>query len=131
MWLRWAVLSADNSSSRERGDELSLTALLSEVVLPVLAILTPQGELESVAVRRTGNDEPDPGSHIVQLRLVGEPFSWFAHVPGQVDEDYGQMRTRLASELQDFIAESKFAWAELRPWPSETPPSSTRRPQTP
>ncbi len=37
--------------------------------------------------------------------------------PGEVDESPEEVRDRVAGELQDAVAESRFACGELRPWP--------------
>ena len=61
---------------------------------------------------------PWPPSEAVLLRVVvvGEAFGSWAWTPGQVDETAAELRARLASDLQDFIAESGFGWAQLRPY---------------
>ena len=91
--------------------------LLSDVVVPVLDQLLRPGELDQVGLEPpvTG---PWPPSEAVLLRVVvvGEAFGSWAWTPGQVDETAAELRARLASDLQDFIAESGFGWAQLRPY---------------
>jgi hypothetical protein len=84
--------------------------LLDEVVSPVLRVLTRAGELEAVTVERTG------GEVRLELTLRGEIFRTTLWSPA-VEEAAADARDRLASDLQDFIAESRFAWSESRPWP--------------
>ena len=60
-------------------------------------------------------DAPELGpllERVVLPVLVCSPWH-----QGQAAESAEDGRARLASELQDFIAESRFAWSELRPNP--------------
>ena len=84
--------------------------LLDDVVSPVLRALLRDGELEALSVEHTG------GEVQLELTLRGEIFRttlWSA----SIDEPPADTRDRLASDLQDFIAESRFAWGDQRRWP--------------
>lgn len=81
-------------------------------VVPVVLALTRPGEVESVSVHF--EEQPRGGALLLEITLVGEQFRWFAWTPGQRSESSRERQDRLASELQDFIAESRFGWGELR-----------------
>ena len=93
--------------------------LLRTVVTPVLDQLLRPGELQSVRViPETDDDWPDSAEVSLRVVAVGEVFGFWVRVPGQVEESPAELRARLASDLQDFIAESRFGWAEQRPYPA-------------
>jgi hypothetical protein len=84
--------------------------LLDEVVLPVLRALTHPGEIEAVSVEHVD------GEVWAEVTLRGEIFRDAVWSPS-VEEAPADARDRLASDLQDFISESRFARGEQRPWP--------------
>ena len=98
---------------------MDLDELFSDVVTPVLDQMLRPGELDDVSAIPTPTG-PWPGSEGTLLRVVaaGEPFHFWVWTPGVVEETPAELRARLASDLQDFIAESRFGWAELRPYPA-------------
>lgn len=90
----------------------SLTAsnqlLLDEVVNPVLNKLLKEGELQGVHIRRAKG-----GDILAVVSAGGETFElllWYAGCEDTVEET----RAGFYSELQDALAESSFAWGELR-----------------
>ncbi|QXG74909.1 hypothetical protein KUM42_13740 [Modestobacter sp. L9-4] len=94
---------------------MDVAELLSDVVTPVLDQLLRPGELDQVELEPpvTG---PWPPTVAVRLRVVvvGEAFGFWAWTPGQVEETAPELRARLASDLQDHVAESRFGWSQLR-----------------
>lgn len=51
------------------------------------------------------------------LTVEGEPFQCEVfQTPAMDDWSTTQMAEKLASDLQDFIAESRFGWGQLRPY---------------
>ena len=96
---------------------MDVAELLSDVVTPVLDQLLRPGELDRVGLEPplTGPWPPSVAVR-VQVVVVGEAFHFWAWNPGQVEEGPAELRARLASDLQDFIAESRFGWAEQRPY---------------
>jgi hypothetical protein len=90
---------------------LHLGAILEDVVGPVLRGMTAPEEVDTVEL---GWSSHEPGELVLSIRLKGELFRWFVTHPGQGYEELTDMRSRLAFELQDFIAESAFAWGQLR-----------------
>ena len=95
---------------------MDVAELFRDVVAPVLDQLLRPGELDGIRL-----DPPVTGawppsvSVLLQVTAVGETCHFWAWNPGQVDESAAELRARLASDLQDFIAESRFGWAEQRP----------------
>jgi hypothetical protein len=89
-----------------------LDELLSSVVTPVLGELLPDVDLQEIAV------SAEPGGAIL-LRVVagGEPFGFWVHTPGRQPESPTELRHRLADQLQDHVAETRFGWGQLRPHP--------------
>jgi len=71
-------------------------------------------EVEAVTLRRGA--EPSPDDVWVQLIARGEPFEHLLCGPVEADEpiDPADIAQNLASNLEDFIAESRFAWGEQR-----------------
>jgi hypothetical protein len=84
--------------------------LLDDVVSPVLRALTREGELEAVSVEHVD------GEVQLEVTLRGEIFRTTLWSPS-VEEAPADARDRLASDLQDFISESRFAGGDQRPWP--------------
>lgn len=85
--------------------------ILEEVVGPVLCGMTAPEEVDTVEL---GWSLHEPGELVLSIRLRGELFRWFVTRPGQGHEELAEMRSRLAFEFQDFIAESAFAWGQQR-----------------
>jgi hypothetical protein len=91
---------------------LDVPTLLERVVLPVVRALIRDDEtVDGISLR------PEPGSGLLlTISIEGEPFRWHADLGGAPEtEEHG--RSRLASDLQDFVAESRFGWGQLRPHP--------------
>jgi hypothetical protein len=123
-------------------ETLGLPIVLRDVVAPCLAQLVRAGELDGIRLEwRTVQvpSSPDdtlralgPGIHIVsgppkmidelRLRLTltfGEESFGFdiaaeEYFPSAVQGDLSWVRDELFSSLQDFIAESRFGWGQLR-----------------
>lgn len=94
---------------------IHLAGVLEHIVSPVLQSMLRAQELDMIELVSTPS--PNGGAIALHLRACDEEFTWFVIVPGQDPETVEDARTRLASELQDFIAESAFAWGQLRPTP--------------
>ena len=94
---------------------MDVDELFRDVVTPVLDQLLRPGELDTVRLDPpvTGTWPPSVPVQL-QVTAVGETCHSWAWDPGQVEETPAELRARLASELQDFIAESRFGWSELR-----------------
>jgi hypothetical protein len=118
---------------------MSLSAVLRDVVEPCLARLLRPGELDSVELAWRTVSRPDwpadfdrvgPGLHAMKgtptfheevclvLNLIarGEDFGFEIATDDALifGDDLSLVRDELCSQLQDFIAESEFAWGELR-----------------
>ncbi len=84
-----------------------LATVVAEVVLPVLRRLARPGEVDDLSI---GWNADGLGLRITMRgELFGE-YLWADDLPWSPVE----ARERLASNLQDFIAESRFGWGELR-----------------
>jgi len=94
---------------------VDLDELFRAVVTPVLDQMLRPGELDEVSVTPAPTGSW-PGSEGTLLRVVavGEALHFWVPTPGVAAESPTELRARLASDLQDFIAESRFGWAELR-----------------
>lgn len=91
---------------------------LAATVGPVLEGLLTAEEIERVRlVRQLGGDGADEPEILLVVTVRGEEFRHYLWRQGQVDESGTDLQERLAGELQDFIAESGFAWGQQRPWP--------------
>jgi hypothetical protein len=66
---------------------------------------------ESAPLASLGDSEPLTQSTQLQVFVMGE--SAVIWVGG--DETRDEVYTRVRSDLQDFVAESKFGWGQLRP----------------
>lgn len=84
-----------------------LTAVLRDVLVPVLAQLLRPGELERVDLRQ------DDSTVWAELTLRGEVAHLWVWTGENALSD-AALRARMASDLQDFIAESTFAWGQWR-----------------
>jgi hypothetical protein len=99
------------------GEPADLSGLLERVVLPVLRTLVHEGEsVDGVCLAWEG-DPPSRGRSDLLLTLVveGDTFRWVAITQDALPEGEADARRRLASDLQDFVAESTFARGQLRP----------------
>jgi hypothetical protein len=94
---------------------VDVDGLFRDVVTPVLEQLLRPGELDRVRIEPPVSGAWPPSVPVqLQVIAVGETCHFWAWNPGQVEETPAELRARLASELQDFIAESRFGWSELR-----------------
>lgn len=82
---------------------------IQEILAPVLGALLSHDEVDSIHITRS-----DSGQLTLHLSACGEPSSFYLWAPDWSRESDAEVRRRLASELQDFIAESTFAWGERR-----------------
>lgn len=82
--------------------------VVAEVVAPVVRGMTRPGEVDAVLVGWVDRELR------LELTLRGETFHGPLWAPGEPPWSAPAARHRLASDLQDFIAESTFAWGELR-----------------
>ena len=96
----------------------NLHVLLTEVIAPVLKALLTAEELEHadlVLAPDSGDRNDERGWWRLALKVEGEAF--LANVfqtPSMDDWSTTQMSEKLASDLQDFIAESRFGWGQQR-----------------
>lgn len=91
---------------------LDVPPLLELVVLPVMRVLIRDDEtIDGIPL------QSEPGSGLLLTVIVeGEPSRWYADL-GEAPETEEHARSRLASDLQDFIAVSRFGRGQLRPHP--------------
>ena len=111
-------------------DDDHLRTLRRTVVEPVVRSLLTEGELEQITVSWAANG--DPGDVWVHVVAAGEVFgcwmfsrSWPGHGP---DGDHTtttpqECAERLADQLEDWIAESRFGWGQQRTARYVLPPS--------
>ncbi len=95
--------------------------VLTECVIPAIDALTEPGEITSIRVSEASKDEgwPEPGALVVELVFAGETCTIYL-LPSDGDRlDAMNGRGKVASDLQDFIAESAYAWGTLRTYPDE------------
>jgi hypothetical protein len=86
--------------------------VLRDIALPALEVLTEPGEVTSV---RSWLDEE--GCVRVEVVFRSEVFTSYAWQPGVSLHENQTWLATFASELQDFIAESKFARGTFREYP--------------
>ena len=100
------------------GTSADLPGLLERVVVPVVRALLPDESIDGIALMWEG-DPPSLGRSDLLLTLIveNETFRWIALTQEAPLEAVEAARSRLASELQDFIAESGFARGQLRTHP--------------
>ena len=84
-------------------------------VVPVLNALFGKDEIDDVRVVRESGERSEREIRL-SVTVQGEESGHFLWREGQAEESAEEMAVRLAGELQDFIAESRFAWGERRPW---------------
>lgn len=91
--------------------------VLERIVLPVVRALVRDGEsVDEVSLR------PEQQAHghvdlLLTIAIEREPFRWVVILDASSSESEEHARSRLASDLQDFIAESRFGWGQLRSHP--------------
>ena len=91
--------------------------LMRDVVTPVLDQLLRPGELTSASVScPLPWSGPPLGDVLLRVVAVREELGVWLWTHGQVDESAAELRARLASDLQDLVAESRFGWAQQRPY---------------
>ena len=96
---------------------MDLDELFADVVHPVLDQLLRPGELTSTSVMcPLPWSGPPLGDVLLRVVAVREELGVWLWTHGQVEESPAELRARLASDLQDHIAESRFGWSELRPY---------------
>jgi hypothetical protein len=100
-----------------RSSEPNVVALLT-IIVPVLNALLTADEVDDVrVVRQRSGDGAGEREIRLAVTVQGEQSCHFLWREGQAEESPDEIRDRLVSELQDFIAESRFAWGEQRPCP--------------
>jgi hypothetical protein len=98
------------------GDHADLPGVIERIILPVLRALLHENEsIDGISLTWEG-EPPSRGRSDLLLTLVveSETFRWIAVTHDAPAEDGAAVRSRLASDLQDFIAESGFARGQLR-----------------
>lgn len=101
------------------GEPANTTWLLDRIVIPVVrAMIRSDESVDGISLAWEG----DPLSRgrsdlLLTLTVENETFRWIALTQEVAPENEQEARARLASDLQDFIAESRFARGELRPHP--------------
>ena len=85
--------------------------VLAEIVTPALEVLTRPGEVTSVRVW----DEDE--FVMAEVRFGEERFASHAWQAGVSPPD--TWLGKFASDIQDFVAESRFAWGSWRDYPNE------------
>jgi hypothetical protein len=100
------------------GTPADLPGLLERVVVPVVRTLFPDESIDGIALAWEG-DPPSRGRSdlLLTLTVEAETFRWIALTQETLPEPDVAARSRLASDLQDFIAESGFARGQLRTHP--------------
>ena len=89
--------------------------VMASIVSPALEVMLKPEELHAVSLtRRTGPDSESHWYADLELNLVGERFHDRVY-ESTIDASGTEWRNRLASNLQDFVAESRFGWGEWRP----------------
>ena len=88
--------------------ELTDDELMNLVVDPAVERIFRDGELDSVRMIRE-----DDGSLLVEFTAGDEQVGSWLHVP-DVEISVEELTERVVSDLQDFVAQSSFAWGELR-----------------
>jgi len=104
--------------------EMDLVTAIEQIIVPVLQAMTKPGEVESLALTwapptATVTAPGPPSVLLLEVVLRGEQFQSFVWASSDPPSSPAGIRARLASDLQDFVAESRFAWGELRPYDVE------------
>ena len=104
----------------QRATDVSGVAdVMAFIVSPALEVMLKPEELHAVSLaRRQGPDSESHWYADLELNLVGERFHDRVY-ESTIDASVTEWRNRLASNLQDFVAESRFGWSEWRPLPAD------------
>lgn len=87
---------------------MSNALLLEKLVTPAVQELMRVDEVRGVSVRRRRG-----GDIVTVIDTVAEPLELLLWYEGS-DETLDETAARVRSDLQDSLAESSFAWGELR-----------------
>ena len=88
-----------------------------ELVDPVLDALLLDGELDAVRLEWASDPFATASGELltIRVRARGEELQSYLWSPDWgVDETKKRIRRRLAGEVEDFVAESRFAWGQQR-----------------
>ena len=88
-----------------------------ELVDPVLDALLQDGELDSVLLEWASDPFATASGELltIRIRARGEELQSYLWSPDWgVDETKKRIRRRLAGDVEDFVAESRFAWGQQR-----------------
>ena len=100
-------------------DVAGVADVMAFIVSPALEVMLQPDELHAVSLaRRQGSDSESHWYADLELNLVGERFVDRVY-ENTIDAPVTEWRNRLASNLQDFVAESRFGWGEWRPLPAD------------
>lgn len=95
--------------------------LVDQVIAPAFSAMLRHGECTHLTLEISGATR----CHEATLSAVinAEDFVSFISIPDQLPLPVEDLRARLMSDLQDFIAEGTSTWGELRPVVSpDSPP---------
>ena len=95
------------------GGPRGTTWAMVHIVPLVVADLFEDDELDFVKVERDAT-----AGLTLQLSARGETAAFYIWSPGWAHESDGEVRRRVAAEVEDFIAESRFAWGQRRSYTS-------------
>jgi len=91
---------------------------LAAAASTVVQALLTEDEIEQMhVIEHPGSDGRDGPEVHLTVTARGEVSRHFLWCDGWVEESPEELSARIASELQDFISESRFGWGEQRPWP--------------
>ncbi|GAA2141731.1 hypothetical protein GCM10009844_12370 [Nocardioides koreensis] len=91
--------------------------VVAHIVAPALEAVLRPDEVDAASVaRRAPSADPRHWYAELELSLVGERLVDRVY-ESTIDASVTDWRNRLASNLQDFVAESRFGWGEWRPLP--------------
>lgn len=80
----------------------------ARVVVPVVAAMLADENVGELSLRMLQD------GLLLTLEAEGERFQCYLSTEGAAPRSEGEMREGLAADLQDFIAESRFGWGQLR-----------------
>lgn len=129
----WVTVTADADAAWPHGPwqpesavtdavDAELAELRRRVVDPVVASVLTADELESVVLFE------EPSYHEVRATVVARGEASYHYLRMQrslpaAEEELADRAAQFASELEDFVAESGFAWGEQRIARYEIPPA--------
>ena len=91
---------------------------MARIVAPALEAVLEAEEVDAASVvRRTPSADRRHWYAEVELSLVGERFVDRVY-ESTLEVSVVDWRNRFASNLQDFVAESRFGWGQRRPLPA-------------